>query len=658
MDFRPLYRPDRNLFAIGFSLAQGKLDNACYDLLASESCLTSYLAVARGEAPRRHWFHLGRQFIRVAGRIGLLSWGGTMFEYLMPRLLLRSLPGTLLDGACRTAVARQIEYGRQLGLPWGVSESAYAAQYPDGDYHYQAFGVPGLGLKQGLDKDRVIAPYATVMATMIAPREALENMRLLAQEGAEGLYGFYEALDYTAERVPLGERRVVVRSFMAHHQGMCLVALTNALLGDVMPRRFHAEPMVRAMDLLLQERIPNDPPIVPTPEARVPAEGADKESAADSVAPMSRRLTSPDTPVPRTNLISNSAYHVMITNAGSGFSKCQGLDVTRWREDATRETWGQFCYVRDVQRDLLWSAGYQPVCRPAEGYEVIFAADKATIRRRDADIETLLEVTVSPEQPVEVRRITLTNHDSRQRELEITSYVEIALAPHGNDLAHPAFGKLFLETEWIPGTAALLCSRRPRSDQEQPVCAMHVAAVDITAAGGTLVGGTQYETDRSRFLGRGRTVANPVALDHGVTLSGTTGPVLDPVLCLRHRVRLKPGGSAAISLATGVAGSRSEARALADQYRQASAASRVFELAWAHSQVEHRHSDHFGENAHLFQRLGSHIIFAGSALRADRPRSPPTAWDKRDYGASASPAIVRSSWHDFKTPTRFGLRKN
>ena len=657
MDFRPLYRPDRNLFAIGFSLAQGKLDNACYDLLASESCLTSYLAVARGEAPRRHWFHLGRQFIRVAGRIGLLSWGGTMFEYLMPRLLLRSLPGTLLDGACRTAVARQIEYGRQLGLPWGVSESAYAAQYPDGDYHYQAFGVPGLGLKQGLDKDRVIAPYATVMATMIAPREALENMRLLAQEGAEGLYGFYEALDYTAERVPLGERRVVVRSFMAHHQGMCLVALTNALLGDVMPRRFHAEPMVRAMDLLLQERIPNDPPIVPTPEARVPAEGADKESAADSVAPMSRRLTSPDTPVPRTNLISNSAYHVMITNAGSGYSKCQGLDVTRWREDATRKTWGQFCYVRDVQRDLLWSAGYQPVCRPAEGYEVIFAADKATIRRRDADIETLLEVTVSPEQPVEVRRITLTNHDSRPASWKSPATSRSRWPRTGTTWPTRRLESYFWKRNGYP--APLPCYARAGLDQTRNSRSVPCTSRPWTSRrpGARSWGAPSTRRIALASWAAARTVANPVALDHGVTLSGTTGPVLDPVLCLRHRVRLKPGGSAAISLATGVAGSRSEARALADQYRQASAASRVFELAWAHSQVEHRHSDHFGENAHLFQRLGSHIIFAGSALRPTVPRSPPTAWDKRDYGDSASPAIVRSSWHDFKTPTRFGLHR-
>ena len=515
-------------------------------------------------------------------------------------------------------MARQIEYGRQLGLPWGVSESAYAAQYPDGDYQYQAFGVPGLGLKQGLEKDHVVAPYATVMAAMLAPREALENLARLAHEGAEGAYGLYEALDYTPERVPKGERRVVVRSYMAHHQGMSLVALANTLLLDVMPRRFHAEPMVRAVDLLLQERIPNDPPFVETTEAKAQAEDPSKADPEDTIAPMSRRLTSPATPVPRTNLYSNSAYHVMITNAGSGYSKCQGLDVTRWREDPTREDWGQFCYIRDVQRDPVWSAGYHPICLPPQCYEVIFAADKAAIRRRDAEIETLLEVTVSPEQPVEVRRITLTNHDFRPRELEITSYAEVVLAPHRNDVAHPAFGKLFLETEWVPASGALLCSRRPRSDHEQPIWAMHVASVDITAAGSVLVGAGQYETDRARFLGRGRTVANPAALEEGSILSGTTGPVLDPIFCLRNRIRLKPGGSAVIARATAVAGSRAEALALADQYREATASSRVFELAWAHSQVEHRHNDRFGEDSHLFQRLASHVIFAGSALRADR----------------------------------------
>ena len=458
MDFRPLYRPDRHLFAIGFNLTHGRLDNACYDLLASECSLTSYLAVAQGQAPRQHWFQLGRMFIRAAGRIGLIAWGGTMFEYLMPRLMLRTLPGTLLAEACRTAVDRQIEYGRSLGLPWGISESGFSGQYLDGDYQYQAFGVPGLGLKRGLEQDRVIAPYATAMATMLVPREALANFRHLTQEGAEGEYGFYEAIDYTPERMPKGKRSVIVQSYMAHHQGMSLVAMTNALFADVMTLRFQAEPMVRAIDLLLQERVPSDPPIVETTKPAAPAvagltsdaegeHGAVAEAVADgtgasgpsatATAPMSRRLTTPFTPVPRTHILSNTQYHVMITNAGSGSSTCRGLDVTRWREDAAREAWGQFCYIRDVSRGTVWSAGFQPVCRHPESYEVIFAADKATFRRRDGGIETVLEVIVSPEHRAEIRRVTLVNHDTSPRDLELTSYAEVVLASRGADLSHP-----------------------------------------------------------------------------------------------------------------------------------------------------------------------------------------------------------------------------
>ena len=612
MDFRPLYKPERHLYAIGANLVHGNLDGACYDLLASESCLTSYLNVARGDAPRRHWFQLGRPYIHAAGQIGLISWGGTMFEYLMPRLMLRSLPNTLLSEACRTAVARQIEYGHQLGIPWGVSESAFSGKFMDGDYRYQSFGVPGLGLKRGLEDDRVVAPYATAMASMIAPREALANFRRLAAEGAEGRFGFYEAIDYTPDRLPQGQRLAVVKSYMAHHQGMSLVALTNVLLDDPMPRRFHLEPMVRAAELLLQERIPVDSPIVEAAPARL-----DLVRAADSGAGslLSRRLTTPATAAPRTHLLSNTRYHVMITNAGSGYSKCQGLDVTRWREDATCEGWGQFFYVRDVQTGQVWSAGHQPVCRAADDYEVVFSTDKALLRRRDADIETLLEIAVSPEQLAEVRRITLTNHGSQPRELELTSYVEPVLNFHGADLSHPAFGKLFLETEYLPGSESLLCRRRPRSAQERPIWAVHVMAVDRSAPGCTIMGALQYETDRARFVGRGRTLADPVALGPNTILSGTIGPVLDPVFSLRRRFRIEPGGSAVVGFTLATAESRDDALALADAYHGINAVARAFELAWARSQVEHGHRDSVPED-HLYQRLGSHLLFAGTALRA------------------------------------------
>jgi cyclic beta-1,2-glucan synthetase len=618
MDFRALYRSERHLFAIGFNVVQGRLDSACYDLLASESCLTSYLAVARGEAPRQHWFQLGRPYIRAAGGIGLISWGGTMFEYLMPRLLLRGLPGTLLAEACRTAVARQIEYGHHLALPWGISESAFSAQFLDGDYKYQAFGTPGLGLKQGLEQDVVVAPYATAMATMIAPRDALANFRRLAEEGAEGVFGFYESIDYTPDRLPKGQRCVIVKTYMAHHQGMSLVGLTNALFADVMTHRFRAEPMVRAVDLLLQEQISREVPIVdavdPSTRSRLAPPPASAESGA---APMSRRLTTPATPAPRTLLLSNTQYHVMLTNSGSGTSTCRGLDVSRWREDAACESWGQFCYVRDLQRGVVWSAGFQPVCRAPESYEVIFASDKATFRRRDLNIEAVLEVIVSPEHRAEIRRVTLVNHDSSPRELDLTSYVEVLLAPRGSDLSHTAFGKLFLETEWVPGPGALLCRRRMRSAAEAPLWAVHVVAVDRSARGSSTVGETQYETDRARFLGRARTVANPAALEPGSILSGTVGPVLDPVLSLRRRFSIEPGGSAVLAFTTAFAESRAEALALADQFREAGAASRAFELAWAHSQVEHRHHDRTGEDARLFQRLASYVLFAGGTLRAE-----------------------------------------
>jgi cyclic beta-1,2-glucan synthetase len=625
MDFRPLYRPERHLFAIGYNLAHGRLDNACYDLLASEACLTSYLAVARGEAPRRHWFQLGRPFIQAGGRIGLISWGGTMFEYLMPRLLLRSLPGTLLSEACRTAVDRQIEYGRELGLPWGISESGFAAQYLDGDYQYQAFGTPGLGLKQGLEQDRVIAPYATAMATMLAPHEALENFQHLSKEGAEGEFGYYEAIDYTPERLPKGKRSVVVRSYMAHHQGMSLVALDNALHGDVMTHRFSAEPMVHAIDLLLEERVPSDAPLVETnmvdgttAPGSTEAPSDDTSTSVDSgSAPMSRRLTTPFTPVPRTHILSNTQYHVLLTNAGSGVSTCRGLDMTRWREDAAREAYGQFAYVRDVARGAVWSAGFQPVCRTPETYEVIFAADKATFRRRDLGIDTVLEVVVSPEHRAEIRRITLINHDVVPRELELTSYAEIVLAPRALDLGHPAFAKLFLETEWLPGAEAIVCRRRMRSASEQPLWAVHISAVDHSSHGSATLGEIQYETDRARFLGRGRTVANPAALEPGTVLSGTVGPVLDPMVSLRRRLRIEPGGTAVVALTTAFAESRDEAIALADQFREAGAVARAFDLAWAHILVEHRHHDRSGQDARLYQRLASHIIFAGGALRAE-----------------------------------------
>jgi cyclic beta-1,2-glucan synthetase len=609
MDFKILYNPRRHLFSIGYNISLGRLDNAHYDLLASEARLTSFLAVARGDVPTRHWFQLGRPLTRAAGSVALLSWGGTMFEYLMPRLLLPSFPGTLLDESDRAAVARQIQYGRQRHVPWGISESAFNTLDANLNYQYQAFGVPGLGLKRGLTRDLVIAPYATVLAMTICPHLAARNLERLTQEGAEGLYGYYEAIDYTRSRLQPKQRGAVVKCFMAHHQGMSLLALANCLLHNIMPRRFHAEPMVRATELLLQERMPQEAPVT---------EPHRDELALPSQAPgtshlLCRRLTTPHTAHPRTHLLSSGQYSVMVTNAGSGRSVCRGLDVTRWREDRTCDCWGPFYYLRDLRSGRVWSAGYQPLGRDPEEYEVIFSTDKAEFRRMDGPIETHLEVAVSPENHAEIRRFTLTNHDTRPHDLEVTSYVEIVLSPHAADLAHPAFGKLFLETEYVAAQEALLCRRRPRDVDQKPVWAVHVLALD-----GPARGAVQYETDRTRFLGRGRTPANPAALDGEKRLSQTTGPVLDPILSLRRQVRVAPESAVMLAFTTALADTREEALALADQYHDFHGVTRGFELAWAHSQLELRHLHLAAEDAHLYQRLAAHVIYLGSALRAPR----------------------------------------
>ncbi|MEO8634582.1 MAG: glucoamylase family protein [Gemmatimonadales bacterium] len=618
MNFKFLFDRERQIFSIGYRLADnessGRIDSFYYDLLASEARLASFVAIAKGDVPDSHWFHLGRLLTSIDGSPTLLSWSASLFEYLMPQLIMQSYPGTLLDESCRRAVRRQVEYGRQQGVPWGISESAYNLVDHHGTYQYKAFGVPGLGLKRGLGDELVVAPYATGLAAMIDPERSAQNYRRLEREGLDGPYGFYEAIDYTQRRSdetegakgprPHGSKGVIVRAFMAHHQGMSLVALSNALLDYPMVRRLHADPRIQATALLLQERIPRHAPITqprPAEETRV---------AAPATAVAARRFRSPHTRYPHAQFLSNGTYTAVVTNAGGGASFCRGLAVTRAYTDATRDVGSQFLYLRDVRNGSVWSAAYHPTAREPEDYRVIFQAERAIFRRRDEDIRTQMEIAVSTEDDVEVRRLTITNLSDRPRELEVTSYGEIALAAPAGDLAHPAFSKLFIETEYLPEAAALLCARRPRSHEENGVWAVHVLSVE-----GRMQGPVEWETDRLRFLGRGRGPENPVALD-GRPLSGTTGAVLDPIVSLRQRIRLAPGAFVRLSFATGMASTREAAMAIAQKYHDPSAAARTFALAFTQTQGTLRHLGISSEEAQLFERLASRVLYADASLRA------------------------------------------
>ena len=606
MDFRFLLDEERKVFRIGYNVTDGRADNSYYDLLASESRLTSFIAIAKGDVPQEHWFRLGRQLTPVDGSRALVSWTATMFEYLMPLLVMRDFADTLLGETYRAAVARQIEYGFERGVPWGISESAYNARDLHLNYQYGPFGVPGLGLKRGLSQELVISPYSTMLAGMIDPLAAKENLDRLAREGALARYGFYEAIDYTPERVPQNQQRVIIRAFMAHHQGMSLVAIDNVLNGNVMQKRFHADPLVQATELLLQERIP-----VHVAVTRPRAEEVSMSRVVrGAIAPVARHFDTADLPTPRMQLLSNGTYSVMVTTAGAGYSVCSPLAVTRWREDVTRDNWGSFCYLRDVRTGAVWSAGFQPTGREPSSYEVSFSEDKAEFWRRDAGIFTHTEIIVSPEDDAEVRRVSVTNQSSRVREIELTSYMEVVLAPGSSDAAHPAFSNLFVETEFIAAENALLARRRPRSETDELVWGVHTVVTE-----GEAIGPVQYETDRARFLGRGHTPRAPVAVMEDRPLSNTTGTVLDPVFCLRQRVRLKPNETARVSFATMVARSREEALGLADKYHDTSTFEREARLAWTKSKVEMLHLNMDPEEAHLFQRLAGRLLYSDPSLR-------------------------------------------
>lgn len=635
MDFAFLFDPEKKLFSIGFNVTERRRDNSFYDLLASEARLCSYVAIALGQVPLDHWFLLGRLLLASRGEPTLVSWSGSMFEYLMPLLVMPNYENTLLDHTCKAAVRQQIEYGNMRGVPWGISESGYNRTDVQLNYQYRAFGVPGLGLKRGLAEDLVIAPYATAMALMIAPQEACKNLQRMADEGREGTFGFYESVDYTPARLPPDETSATIRSFMVHHQGMSLLALVNVLQDYPMQRRFMSCPLLKAADLLLQERVPKT-------AASVLAEDLVSETtkALSGEGESAMRVSTNPTPtVPEVHLLSNGRYHVAISSSGGGYSRWRDLAVNRWREDGTRDCYGTFLYIRDLETDEFWSNTFQPTLRETKGYEAIFTQARAEFRQKHAGLEIHTEICVSPEDDVELRRVSITNRRPVARVIELTSYAEVVLASPASDASHPAFSNLFVQTEFMQDTSALLCTRRARSLEERAPWLLHL----MLGSSSNGLGELSCETDRSKFVGRGGTLVNPMVMQNPSPLSNTVGSVLDPIISLRRTVTLPPHGTAIITLVFGVTESRESALVYVEKYQISRMADRAFDLAWTHSQVTLHQLDATEAEAQLYGRLASALIYADPARRA----SPSVLLSNRrgqnglwSYGISGDAPIV------------------
>jgi cyclic beta-1,2-glucan synthetase len=610
INMRFLYNPERRLFSIGYNVSEGRLDSAYYDLLASEARLGSFVAIARGEVPIEHWFSMSRPYGAIGRRRVLLSWTGTMFEYLTPLIFQRSHGNSLLAEATREAVAIHIAYGRKRGVPWGISESAFGDLDLNKTYQYKAFGVPELGLKRGLEEEVVVAPYATLLALNVAPRETVQNLKRLANLGLLNDYGYYEAMDFSRQPSREGERGVIVRAYMTHHQGMGFLSLTNFLHDNPIQRRFHADARVRAVEPLLDERVPIRPPlhhIVSTRE-RVPS-----VMSVGEVAPSVSKFATPHTSTPKTQLLCNGRYGLMITNAGGGYSQWGEFEITRWRSDRAQDPWGTFCYIHDVDSDRLWSNTYHPIGGKVEGYSADFALDRAVFRRADKGIHTETEVVVLPEDDVEIRRITLINRSVRTRRLNLTSYVELSMAPHNADRQHPAFNKLFIQTEAVPQHQALLAYRRPRKEGDPPIYVAHRFSLEHAADEAM-----QFETDRRRFIGRGRTLANPMGVLQ--KLGNSQGFVLDPVLSLRQSLSLGPGQRVQVTLVLAAGETRQQVLRLMGKYSDPPAIDRAVDFAWASAQVELRLLRIRPDEARRFQQLASHLLFPNPFLRPPAER--------------------------------------
>lgn len=602
-----LFDETRHLLAIGYNVSEQRRDASFYDLLASEARLCSFVGIAQGHIPQENWFSLGRLLTIVGGCQVLVSWSGSMFEYLMPLLVMPTYENTLLDQTYKIAIKTQIEYGRKRGIPWGVSESGYNMFDTHLNYQYHAFGVPSLGLNPNLAEDTVIAPYASMLALMVAPKEACLNLQRMSFEGFEGKYGFYEAIDYTPLRLPRGQKNAVVRSFMAHHQGMSFLSLAYLLLDQPMQHRFEAEPLFQATMLLLQERVPKA-----TAFYAPSVELAELHTGSTELDTIMRIFRNPNKLVPEVQLLSNGKYRVMVTSSGGGYSQWKDIAVTRWREDSTSDNWGTFCYIRNLESGDFWSTAYQPTIKPLESYEAIFLESQAEFRCRNQGLGTHTEIVVSPEDDIELRRIRISNFSQSPITIDVTSYAEVVLNSLAADMLHPTFSNLFVQTEILRQRQAILCTRRPRSQTETSPWMFHLMAVH-----GAEVQEVSYETDRMEFIGRGNTVANPQAMAHGFALSGREGSVLDPIVAIRCRITLEPETSATVNIVSGMGETHELCLGLVEKYQDWRIADRVFDLNWAHSQVVLKQLNVTEAETHLYGRLASSIIYANASLRAE-----------------------------------------
>lgn len=605
-DFKPLYDDRQFLFRIGYNTDSQKIDSSKYDLLASEARQASFIAIAKGDISQKHWFKLGRPLTIANHMQSLVSWSGSMFEYLMPELIIKNFPNSVINQSCIAMVVSQIKYAKQQDVPWGISESQYCRFDTDSNYQYQAFGISDLSFQSSMLNDLVIAPYATMLALNILPGETILNMNRLTALGAEDQYGFYESIDFSVPDTVHFKRYTIIKSYMMHHQGMSLVSINNAINNKIMQKRFHQEPIVQATEILLEEYNPKNMFTLNNKEYNLKIDS--DAYSLDTVE--SRYYENPTLPYPCAHVLCNDHYMIMMTTGGVGFSKCNDIMINRWRPDSLCNSYGTIFYIRNLSDKSIWSAGYFPLIKEPEKYQAIFSMDKIEYVRKDELIKTHTEITISPIDNIEVRRITLGNESNEDVEIEVTSFIELSNDTYDSDLAHPAFSKLFNETEYVIGSNMIVGKRRPREENEKKRFVVHFVVCD-----GKMLKGIEFETDKKRFVGRGNTLANPAAMNSNLALSNKDGQSSDPVLSLRVAVSVGAGISSSVAFFTGYCETWDEILALHQKYTVSYKLGDIFELSRVDSELEMFYLNMTSHQINIIQDIIGAIFYPSNFFR-------------------------------------------
>ena len=594
-NFRVLYSVEQRVFSIGYNIEENKLTDSYYDLLASEARQASLVAIAKKDVPPKHWSNLSRTLTVLKKYKGLISWSGTAFEYLMPNINIPRYEGSLLDESCKFAIMNQIEYSQKLGIPWGVSESAFNLKDLHSNYQYKAFGIPWLGLKRGLADEMVVSSYGCILAITDKPKEVVENMQILKEQGMYNKYGFYESIDYTPERLSKGKTHEAVKTYMAHHQALILLSINNLFNDNIFQKRFMQNPEIEAVSILLQERMPET--FIATKENK---EKPEKIKYQDYENYSVREYNKIDERISRGNIIGNEKYVVAINQQGIGVSKFEENYINRFKKTDDYDQ-GIFFYIKDIETNDIWSATGEENC---DKCTIQFMPDKNQFEKTKNGIKTKLKITVDANEPVEIRRLKIKNDTEKEKIFEVTSYFEPVLSRKEQDYAHQAFNNLFLVYKYDEELDAIVVKRRAR-DIHQDKKVFLIAKMQTNCE---KIGETEFEINKEKFIGRNN-LGLPIMIRNSNPLSKKDGLTTEGIIALKNTVKVQPGEEVFVDLLLSVEYDKQTAIDNIKKYNITENITREFEIVKAKTEAEARYLEVKGKDIDIYQTIMSYVLF-------------------------------------------------